>query len=97
MRKQPRAIELPQELRAEALVSLERYFNESFDERIGRICAGGRLNFFMEEVGPVIDNKAVAEAQERLAARVQEPDREVHEAEIPYWRNQGQPGTKARR
>ncbi len=58
MRKQPRAIELPQELRAEALVSLWRFFNENFEERIGNIGAGGRLNFFIEEVGPVIDNKA---------------------------------------
>jgi len=50
------AIELPKELRAEALASLERYFNENFEERIGNIAAGALLNFFIEEVGPVIYN-----------------------------------------
>ena len=91
------AIELPKEQRAEALASLERYFNENFEERIGNIAAGALLNFFLEEVGPSIYNKAVAEVQERLALRVQELDLEIHEDEFQYWRRQGKPGSKARR
>mgnify|MGYP000668015547 FL=1 len=91
------AIELPKEQKAEALASLERYFNENFEERIGNIAAGALLNFFLEEIGPSIYNKAVADVQERLAARVQELDLEIHEDEFQYWRQQGKPGTKARR
>ena len=45
------AIELPKELKAEALASLERYFSENFDERIGNIAAGALLNFFIERIG----------------------------------------------
>jgi uncharacterized protein (DUF2164 family) len=55
------SIELPKELKAEALASLERYFSENFEERIGNIAAGALLNFFLEEVGPAIYNKAVAD------------------------------------
>lgn len=91
------AIELPKDQKAEALASLERYFNQNFEERIGNIAASALLNFFIEEVGPAIYNKAVADVQERLAARVQELDLEIHEDEFQYWRRQGRPGAKARR
>ena len=36
---------------------------------IGNIAAGGLLGFFLEEIGPVIYNKAVADVQERLVER----------------------------
>ena len=44
------------------------------------------LTFFLEEVGPSIYNKAVADVQERLQLRVSELDIEVHEDEFQYWR-----------
>lgn len=91
------AIELPREVRAEALASLERYLSENLEERIGNVAAGALLNFFIEEVGPSIYNQAVADVQERLAARVQELDLEIHEDEFQYWRRQGKPGMKGRR
>jgi uncharacterized protein (DUF2164 family) len=55
------------------------------DEKIGNIAAGGLLGFFLEEIGPSIFNKAVADVQERLQARVAEVDIEVHEHEFGYW------------
>lgn len=91
------SIELPKESRAEALASLERYFSENFEERIGNIAAGALLNFFLEEVGPSIYNKAVADVQERLSQRIQELDLEVHEDEFQYWRRQGKGAPKPRR
>jgi uncharacterized protein (DUF2164 family) len=90
------AIELSKPLRAEALASLERYLSENFEERVGNIAAGALLSFFIEEVGPSIYNQAVADVQERLAARVQELDLEIHEDEFQYWRRQGKQGTKPR-
>jgi uncharacterized protein (DUF2164 family) len=79
-------IELSKEARTEAIQSIERYFQEHMDERIGNIAAGALLNFFVEEIGPVIYNRAVADVQERLQARVLELDIEVHEDEFRYWR-----------
>jgi uncharacterized protein (DUF2164 family) len=91
------SIEIPKEARAQALTSLERYFNENFEERIGNIAAGALLNFFLEEVGPSIYNKAVADVQERLGQRIQELDLEIHEDEFQYWRRQGKATPKPRR
>ena len=79
-------IELSREARKEALLSIERYFREQMDEPIGNIAAGALLNFFVEEIGPVIYNRAVADVQERLQTRILELDIEVHEDEFRYWR-----------
>jgi uncharacterized protein (DUF2164 family) len=79
-------IELTKEDRAQAISSIERYFRENMGEKIGNIAASGLLGFFLEEIGPSIYNKAIADAQERLQARVNELDFEVHEDEFSYWR-----------
>lgn len=89
-------IELPKDLRAQAVSSIERYFREHMDEPIGNIAAGGLLGYFLEEIGPLVYNQAVADVQERLQARVAELDIEVHEEPFGYWKKFERPG-KARR
>lgn len=79
-------IEIPKEARQQAIASIERYFRENMEEPIGNIAAGALLGFFLEEVGPLVYNKAVAEVQERLQSRISEIDLEVHEDEFQYWR-----------
>lgn len=86
-------IELPRDERAQAIASIERYFQEELDQRIGNIGAGALLNFFLEEIGPLVYNQTVAQVQERLQQRMQELDIEFHEDEFQYWRRQA----KARR
>jgi uncharacterized protein (DUF2164 family) len=80
------AIELSREARKEAISSIERYFAENMDEKIGNVAAGGLLGYFLEEIGPLVYNKAVADVQERLQMRVSELDIEIHEDEFTYWR-----------
>jgi uncharacterized protein (DUF2164 family) len=80
------SIELSKELRNQAIQSIERYFRENMDEPIGNIAASALLGFVLEEIGPTIYNKAVADVQERLQLRVSELDLEVHEDEFGYWR-----------
>jgi uncharacterized protein (DUF2164 family) len=80
------AIELPKEAKKEAIASIERWFEEEREERIGNIAAGALLNFMLEEIGPSVYNRAVADVQERLGARIAELDIEVHEVEFGYWR-----------
>ncbi len=79
------SIELSKEARAQAIASIERYFQDERDERLGNIAAGALLGFFLQEIGPSIYNQAVAEVQERLQRRVSELDIEVHEDEFTYW------------
>ena len=80
------AIEISKEAKKQAVASIERYFQHNMDERIGNLAAGALLGFFIEEIGPLIYNQAVADVQERLQARISEIDIEVHEDEFQYWR-----------
>ena len=81
------AIEIPKEFAKEAVLSIRRYFEENMDNEIGNLAAEGLLQFFVEEIGPIIYNKAVADVQSRLQARVAELDVEIHEDAFGYWRN----------
>ncbi|HEY8099836.1 MAG TPA: DUF2164 domain-containing protein [Burkholderiaceae bacterium] len=81
-------IELNKEIRKEAIESIQKYFKEHMDEGIGNIQAGALFNFFIEEIGPSIYNKAVLDVQERLQQRVMEIDIEIHEEEFGYWTKQ---------
>lgn len=79
-------IELSRDARAAAVSSIQRYFKENMEEPIGNMAAGSLLGFFLEEIAPLVYNKAVADVQERLQLRVSEVDMEVHEEEFQYWR-----------
>jgi len=81
-------IELSKPDRDQAIDSIQRYFREYMDEPIGNVTAGALLGFFLEEIGPSLYNRGVADAQQRLQARVAELDFEVHEDEFRYWRKQ---------
>jgi len=80
------SIELDKESRARAVASIERWFRENRDERIGNIQAAALLNYFLEEIGPSLYNRAIADAQDRLQQRVSELDIECHADEFDYWR-----------
>ena len=79
------SIELSKEVRAEAVASLQRYFEENLPEPIGELAAGLLLNYFLEEIGPAIYNKAIADAQVRLTQRAADLSGELYEAEFGYW------------
>lgn len=79
-------IELDRAARQQAIASIERYFEQELEQRLGNIAASALLGFFLEEVGPLVYNQAVAKVQERMQERVQELDLEIHEDEFQYWR-----------
>ena len=79
-------IELDRDTRAQAIASIERWLRENRDEPIGNLAAGALLGYFLEELGPAIYNRAVEDVQERLRARIDELDIEVHEEPFGYWR-----------
>ena len=78
-------IELSKEQRAEAIASVKKYFEEEIREPIGDLRAGLLLDFFLEEIGPAIYNRAVADSQTRLAARVADLEGELYADEFQYW------------
>ena len=78
-------IELSKHAQQQAMSSIERYFRENMDEPIGNMQSGALLQFFLTEIGPSIYNKAVADVQQNLQARLQELDYEVGKEEFGYW------------
>jgi uncharacterized protein (DUF2164 family) len=78
-------IELSKQVRTDAIASIRRYFDEQMPEPIGDLAAGLLLNYFLEEVGPVIYNRAIADAQMRLQQRVSDLNGELFADELQYW------------
>ena len=78
-------IELSKQARADAIASLKRYFEENMPEPLGDLPAGLLLNFLLEDIGPAIYNKAVAEAQTRMQLRVSDLTGELYADEFQYW------------
>ena len=85
------AITLDKQARAQAIASIQAFFEQNMEEPIGNIAAGGLLGFFLTEIGPSIYNQGVADAQERLQARVAELDLEVHEDESSIGKSRAGP------
>ena len=78
-------LELSKQQRAAAIASLQRYFAENLPEPIGDLPAGLLLNFIVEEIGPIIYNQAIADAQTRLMQRVTDLNGELYADEFQYW------------
>jgi len=78
-------IEISKQARADAIASIQRYFEESMAEPIGEMPAGLLLNFFLEEIGPAIYNQAIRDAQARIQQRVSDLDGELYSDAFQYW------------
>jgi uncharacterized protein (DUF2164 family) len=78
-------IEISKQARTSAIASLRRYFEENMPEPIRDLQAGLLLNFFLEEIGPVIYNGAIGDAQARLQQRVADLNGELYADEFQYW------------
>ncbi len=80
--------ELSKQARADAVNSLKRYFEENMEnmsEPLGDLPAGMLLNFFLEEIGPVIYNRAIADAQARMERHLSDLSGELYADEFQYW------------
>jgi len=85
-------LELRKETRAQAITSIQRYFEENLTEPIGELRAGLLLNFFLEEIGPAVYNRAIADAQTRMERAAADMGGELYADEFQYW-----PRTDAKR
>ncbi len=79
------SIEISKQARTDAIASIQRYFDENMPEPIGNLAAGLLLDFFVEEVGPVIYNRAIADAQARILQRLSDLEGDLYEPEFEYW------------
>jgi len=81
-------IELSRQERERAIGSLQRYVEENLIEPIGNLQAGLMLDYFLEDLGPVIYNQAIRDAQGRILQQVNDLDGELYMEPAQYWPRQ---------
>jgi len=77
-------IDLYKQARADAVASIQRYFEKNMPEPLGTLPAELLLNFFLEEIGAAVCNKAITDAQGRLQQRVLDLSGELFADEFQY-------------
>jgi uncharacterized protein (DUF2164 family) len=75
--------QLTKQARLDAIASIQRYFEENMPEPLGNLPSEMLLN--LEEIGPSLYNKAIADAQGRLQQRVLDLSGELFADEFQYW------------
>ena len=76
-------ITLSDDERQRAVATLQRYAKNEMNAPIGDLAAGLLLDFILEEIGPTVYNRALADAKRHLAARLADLDVEIGMEEFP--------------
>ena len=68
---------LPDDDRQRAIAALQRWSDNALAQPLGSLGAGLLLDLVLEEIGPSVYNRALADAQRHLAARLADLDVEI--------------------
>lgn len=66
------------------LDSIQRYFDDHFDEPLSPFRAEGLLEFFVAELGPAVYNQGVRDACAFVQEKLLDIEGDVYEPERPY-------------
>lgn len=75
------------------LASIKQFTAEHLEEEVGDLKASLFLEFCLAEVGAVVYNQAIADAQRYFQGRVNDLDGVCYQPEFTYW---NRPGGKSR-
>jgi uncharacterized protein (DUF2164 family) len=78
-------VSLPPEKLKQLQISLKRYLVENVDSETGDLKAKLLLDFCLQEIGAVVYNQAIADAQAYFQARVGDLDGVCYQHEFTYW------------
>ena len=78
-------IRLSEEQKRRITASIKRFVDETFDEEIGDLKASEFLRFCLDEIGPFIYNRGIADAQAYFQERVADLEGSCHAPERSYW------------
>jgi uncharacterized protein (DUF2164 family) len=79
------AITLSPETTTRLLASVKRYAAENLEREFGDLQARLLLDYCLKEIGPVVYNQAIADAQRYLQGRVADLEGVCYEHEFTYW------------
>ena len=80
------AITLTDDTRQQLIESIRRFVEERMDEEIGDLKAILLLDYFLEEIGPTIYNKAISDAQAYMQEKLSDLDGTCYEPEFVHWK-----------
>ncbi|UCF36089.1 MAG: DUF2164 domain-containing protein [Acidobacteriota bacterium] len=75
------------EIEQQMIQSIKRYFRDELEQEIGDLKARLLLNFIKLEIGPVIYNEAIRDAQGFFQDRVVDLEGACFEPEFTYWKD----------
>ncbi len=84
MRGKP-SITISDEAKKQAIASIKHYFIENMDQAIGDLKADLLLDYFLQEIGPTVYNRAIADARAFFEERAADLDGVCYQVEFPYW------------
>ena len=79
------AITISPEAKKRSIASIKRYFEEYMDQEIGDLKADLLLDYVLKEIGPVLYNQAITDAQVFFQEKTAELDGSCFEKEFSYW------------
>jgi uncharacterized protein (DUF2164 family) len=79
------AITLSPEAIARLIASIKRYAAENLEADFGDLQARLLLDYCLREVGPLVYNQAIADAQRYFQGRVADLEGVCYEHEFTYW------------
>jgi len=71
--------------RQQAIASLQTYAEQNLAEPLNGLAAGLLLDFFLEEIGPLVYNRGVADAQQRMQLKLTDLEGELQADAFQYW------------
>ena len=79
------SIKLNKDAEQRAAASIRRYCAEELEQDIGDLQAGLLLQFFLQEIGPSVYNKALADASAYIQEKAADMEINCSAAEFGYW------------
>ena len=87
-------ITLSDENRKKAIASLRRYASEELDHELNELPAQLFLEFIVREIGPLVYNAAIADAQAYFRDRAADVEGVLYAPEFTYWQKSGKRPTR---
>lgn len=79
------AITLSKEATARLIPSLQRFFADELDVELGEMKVHLVLGYMLKELGPLVYNSAIRDAERFVSERVADLEASCYEKEFTYW------------
>jgi len=76
-------LQLPNQERQRLIPRIQRYVAEELDRDIGHLATGFLLDFFLQEIGPSLYNRAIEDARALLTQQLADIDDRLYELTRP--------------